>query len=254
MSQFGSLYSQYYDLLYSDKDYFGEVEYLNKLIKKNSNLANSILDLGCGTGRHASILAELGYKVLGVDSSEDMIKIAKENNKSKNERLSFSRSNIHKLDLGNKFDVVMSLFHVMSYQNSNKELVSAFNIAKKHLNTNGIFIFDFWYGPAVLTNLPTTRVKRFENSNFKITRLAEPHLIPTKNITEVSYDLFIENKNSNEFLKKKETHKMRYFFDTELELIVDKIGFEIEEKFEWMSYNEPDFTSWNVLWVLKNIS
>lgn len=254
MSQFGSIYSEYYDLLYSDKDYFGEVEYINKLIKKNSNLANSILDLGCGTGKHASLFSDLGYKVQGIDSSKDMIKIANKNYKIKKERLKFSQSDIHKLNLNKKFDVVLSLFHVMSYQNSNKELVSAFSIAKKHLNTNGIFIFDFWYGPAVLTNLPKTRVKRFENSDLKITRIAEPYLSPNKNITEVTYDIFIENKKSNNFIEKKEVHKMRYFFDTELELIIDKIGLVIEEKLEWMQLKDPDFSSWNVLWILKKTS
>ena len=54
MKQFGNIYSQYYDLLYSDKDYAGEVDYIIKLIKENSNEAKTLLDMGSGTGKQAA--------------------------------------------------------------------------------------------------------------------------------------------------------------------------------------------------------
>ena len=61
-------YAQYYDLLYREKDYPGEVDYVDALIKKYAvNDARTILDLGCGTGGHAILLARKGYRVTGVD-------------------------------------------------------------------------------------------------------------------------------------------------------------------------------------------
>ncbi|MDY0327537.1 MAG: class I SAM-dependent methyltransferase, partial [Arcobacteraceae bacterium] len=71
MNQFGDLYSQYYDLLYSDKDYIGEVEYVDSLIKANSNKVETLLDMGCGTGKHAELFCDKGYKVHGIDLSVD---------------------------------------------------------------------------------------------------------------------------------------------------------------------------------------
>ncbi len=251
MNQFGNLYSQYYDLLYSDKDYIGEVEYINNLIKSTCPQAKSILDMGCGTGKHAELFCDKGYKVHGIDLSVDMLKIAETRRINKEDKLSFSHSNIHELNLDKKFDVVVSLFHVMSYQNSNEELIKAFEIAKNHINKDGIFIFDFWYGPAVLTDLPTTRIKRLENNQIKVTRLAEPLLHAQENIVDVNYDVFIENKISKKIIEKKELHKMRYFFDIELELICKKVGLNIIQKYEWMSNKNPDFNSWNVVWIVK---
>ncbi|MDB4018208.1 class I SAM-dependent methyltransferase, partial [Amylibacter sp.] len=160
MTQFGSLYSQYYDLLYSDKDYEGEVDYVNTLLRENSNNAKTLLDMGCGTGAHAEIFCDKGYNVHGIDLSEDMLKTAETRRKGKEEKLTFSHSSIQDLNLNKKFDAVVSLFHVMSYQNSNNELIKAFDVARDHVKEGGIFIFDFWYGPAVLTDLPVTRVKR----------------------------------------------------------------------------------------------
>ena len=253
MTQFGDLYSQYYDLIYKDKDYKAEVDYVDNLIRQNIENVKTILDMGCGTGKHAEMLCDKGYVVHGIDLSKDMLKVAKQRRKGKEDRLSFSHSNIQKLKLNTKFDVVISLFHVMSYQSTNNELIKAFEVAKNHLNDKGIFIFDFWYGPAVLTDLPVVRIKRLENKQIKVTRIAEPVLYPQKNIVDVNYDLFIENKRGGGIVHIKEVHKMRYFFDTELEIICNQVGFEVEQKYKWMSYKNPDFNSWNVVWIAKKI-
>lgn len=251
MSPFGHLYSQYYDLLYQDKDYIGEVEYINGLIKTHKSDALTILDLGCGTGKHAELFCDTGYNVHGIDLSTDMLKIAEQRRSGKESRLSFGHSNLQNLALNQKFDVIISLFHVMSYQNSNQELVKAFQVAKKHLTNDGIFIFDFWYGPAVLTDLPTTRIKRLENDLIKVTRVAEPILHPQQNLVDVHYDVFIQNRSNEEIIEKKELHKMRYFFDTELDLICEHVGFVVLDKFKWMNSDSPSLDSWNVVWVLK---
>ena len=251
MKQFGNLYSQYYDLLYSDKDYAGEVDYIIKLIKENSNEAKTLLDMGSGTGKHAELFCNNGYIVHGIDLSEDMLKIAKNRIKDKEDKLSFSHSKIQELDLNKKFDVVVSLFHVMSYQNSNNELIKAFEVAKNHLKKDGIFIFDFWYGPAVLTDLPVKRIKRFENEKIKVTRIAEPVMHPDENVVDVNYDVFIKDIDSKKIIEKEELHKVRYFFDTELDMICKQVGFVIKQKYEWMSDKNPDFNSWNVVWIVK---
>lgn len=251
LNQFGDLYSQYYDLLYSDKNYIGEVDYVDGLIKQFSKKKETLLDMGCGTGRHAEIFCGKGYVVHGVDISEAMLKIAKERRIGKEDKLNFTHTNISNLNSKKKFDVVISLFHVMSYQTTNDELVKAFEIAKSHMDEDGLFIFDFWYGPAVLRCLPEIRVKRFENESIIVTRIGEPELDIQENIVTVNYDICIQNKTTKEVVEKKESHKMRYFFDTELEIICNKVGLNIEVKHEWMCDKNPGMNSWNVVWVLS---
>jgi SAM-dependent methyltransferase len=251
MSVFGKEYSQIYDLLYKSKDYEREVEYLNKLIKKNyKKKIKNILDIGCGTGKHASLLVDKGYQLHGVDMSPQMISIAKKNLKEK-KNLSFSLSTISNLNLKKKFDIIISVFHVMSYQTKNNELIKAFEIVKKHLNGGGIFIFDFWYGPAVLTDLPVNSNKRLKYKDIKISRFGKPYLKPQANTIDMKYSIFIENKNSKKIKKQKETHTLRFFFDTELELICERLEFKILEKYEWMSFKKPNLKSRNVVWLIK---
>jgi predicted TPR repeat methyltransferase len=73
MSVFDKYYAQFYDMLYKDKDYESESNYIISLIKKYNPEANSILDLGCGTGRHAELFSNKGFIVLGVDQSKYML-------------------------------------------------------------------------------------------------------------------------------------------------------------------------------------
>ena len=65
--------ARYYDSLYADKDYAAEVAYVDGLIQRYAPGARSVLDLGCGTGRHAIEFAERGYSVLGIDRSRNML-------------------------------------------------------------------------------------------------------------------------------------------------------------------------------------
>ena len=109
---------KYYDLLYENKDYESEAEYLDLLLKRFSNQAQTVLELGCGTGKHAKYLFKKGYKIHGIDRSKSMIEIA-----SKNKRGIYEQGDILKINLEKEFDVIISLFHVFSYQTSNSSVL-----------------------------------------------------------------------------------------------------------------------------------
>ena len=253
MSQFGNIYSKYYDLLYQDKDYKAEVEYIIKIIQNHSNKIKTVLDLGCGTGKHDELLCDNGYTVHGVDISQEMLRIAESRRKGRENVLKFSKFNIATMNIGQKFDAIVSLFHVMSYQVTNKMLNEVFSNVFNHLNDGGLFIFDFWYGPAVLTDPPKKKVKRLKNENLEIIRLTETKMYADLNKVDVGFDIFIKNYKDNTVHKKKELHQMRYFFDTELEMICDKHGFQIDKKYKWLSKKKPNFNTWNVVWAVSKI-
>jgi len=56
------------------------------------------------------------------------------------------------------------MFAVMGYQIANEDIMSAFKTASKHLEKNGLFIFDAWFGPAVLSQKPSERFKVIEKN------------------------------------------------------------------------------------------
>ena len=251
MGVFGD-YAKYYNLLYRDKDYQKEVDYIENLIKKYSkNKVQTILDIGCGTGNHDVLFAKKGYKICGIDVSEEMINIAKSRINTLH-NINFYIGKSESFRLGKKFDVVVSLFHVMSYQIKNESLYGSLKNVYEHLKADGLFIFDFWYGPAVLTDRPSIRLKELEDENLKIYRIAIPVMHPNENIVDVTFEVIIEDKINNNVNKLKETHRIRYLFLPELEFILKNIGFEILDILEWMSVDKKlSFNSWNGIIVVQ---
>lgn len=248
-------YTRYYDLLYRDKDYAGETKFIHGLIQKHAPNAGSILELGCGTGKHAELLSKMGYKVLGIDISHEMLEAANrrlsdlEENVAK--KFSFDRGDIRTYRTEYCFDVAISLFHVMSYQTNNKDLQGVFETAKVHLKQGGVFIFDCWYGPAVLTDRPAVRIKRLEDDAIQVTRIAEPEVHANENIVDVNYHVFIKNKATGIVEELKETHRMRYLFKTEIDFLFEQAGFEFVDSVEWMTGRTPGFDTWGVCFVGK---
>lgn len=254
MSVFGN-YARYYDLLYRDKDYVGEAQFIHRLIQAHAPDAQNILDLGCGTGSHAILLAKEGYYTHGVDFSQEMLQKADSHLSQLPQdlvsRLKFSHGDIRKVRLNRTFDVVLSLFHVISYQTTNEDLLAAFATVKEHLKPGGIVIFDVWYGSAVLTERPTIRVKRLEDEEILVTRIAEPVLYPNENLVDVNYQVFIRDKSSNAVEELQETHRMRYLFKPELDLFLNQFDFKLINYGEWMTGCELGCETWGVFFIAQ---
>jgi SAM-dependent methyltransferase len=246
MAVFGA-YSRYYDLLYRDKDYAGEAEYLQSLIKIYHPGAKSMLDLGCGTGRHAQLLARKGYEVTGIDRSEEMLTIANAQLSSLPSQsfLNFHQGDIRSIRLNSTFDVVVSLFHVISYQTTNDDLQAVFATVQDHLQSGGIFVFDFWYGPAVLSDPPAIRIKRLEDAEIAVTRIAEPVMHANQNIVEVNYQVLVHDKASGVVESLQEQHRIRYLFRPEIALFFREVGLTIVEDMEWMSRCPLGLDTWS---------
>lgn len=271
-------YAASYDLLYRDKDYAGEADYIDRLIKRFQPDAKSIVELGSGTGKHARLLAAKGYTVHGIERSEEMLAQAKKETadhrpqtidlkkdhdeatsstvyglRSKVSPPSFSQGDVRTVRLGETFDAAISLFHVASYQTSNQDLADYFETARIHLEPGGLFIFDLWYGPAVLTDRPVVRVKRVEDEKVSLTRIAEPEWKANENVVMVNYHLFVREKASDQVKEIHETHAMRYLFMPELALIAAQQRFVIESAEEWMTGARPSSSTWGVCFIARAV-
>jgi SAM-dependent methyltransferase len=249
-------YARYYNLLYRDKDYAAEARYIHGLIEKFCPDAKPVLNLGCGTGNHDFELAKFGYEITGVDMSEDMLAAANSGlssptSQSSSGSCSFLLGDIRSIRLNKTFDVVISLFHVMSYQITNDDLQAAITTAKVHLSHGGFFIFDCWYGPAVISNPPVVRVKRFEDEVINVLRIAEPVMHPNDNVVDVNYQVMITDKCTGKVEQLMETHQMRYLFIPELAMFLRDAGLSIISVSEWMTGNIPDRSTWGVCFVVK---
>jgi 2-polyprenyl-3-methyl-5-hydroxy-6-metoxy-1,4-benzoquinol methylase len=142
---------QWYELLYEnyaykyDKECFvqgtvGECDFIEQEIKQDKSL--KILDIGCGTGRHAIELTKRGYNVTGVDLSEDQTKRAREKAKEAGVRIDFQTQDARNLSFDGEFDLAIMLceggFCLMETDEMNFEILKN---ATKALKSKGKLIF-----------------------------------------------------------------------------------------------------------------
>jgi len=254
MSTFAD-YALYYDRLYREKDYAAEAAFVLALVRKHCPQAQSLLELGCGTGTHAAHLSASGVSMHGVDCSAPMLELARARREGLPreiaERMVFSHGDVRQMRIAETFDAVVSLFHVVSYQTSNEDLRRCFATAKHHLKPGGVFVFDCWYGPAVLSDPPQVRIKRWEDNGTSITRIAEPTLRPNDNLVDVDYTIFVLNPASAATQTLRELHRMRYLFQPEVEMLASLEKLEMVEARGWMSQTEPGLNSWNACFVVR---
>jgi SAM-dependent methyltransferase len=236
-------YAAYYDLLYKDKDYAGEADYVLKLLSAAGIAGGDMLELGCGTGRHAELFAAAGFRMHGVDLSEPMVRQAVERFTALPGH-AFEVADVRALRLDRRFDAVISLFHVFSYQSSNDDLDRAFATASVHLRSGGAFVFDFWYGPGVLSDRPVVRVKEMSNESSTVLRIAEPIFFPNDNCVDVRYRILLTERATQAVHRFEETHRMRYLFLPELQGLSAAHGLRVVGAYRSQSHQPLGFDAW----------
>ncbi len=255
MSTFKPSYAGHYDALYRDKDYAGEAAFVRSRILKYAPETRFILELGCGTARHAREFVRLGWHVLAVDKSRHMIRQAK----TERDRLSARMRSRLRLGIGDvtryrvreKFDAATSLFHVVNYQTTDTQLLGMFRSARTSLRIGGLFMFDFWYGPAVRAEPPALRIKRVRRGPMDIVRLAEPIHHLKRHCVEVNYTVLAVNRRSGWSEQVAETHMVRYLFLPEIKRLATVAGFRMIESGQWLTRKPLSTYSWSGYAILR---
>jgi len=251
---FGSAYADAYDYLYRDKDYVEECELVERLLRTyGDGSVHSVLDLGCGTGNHALPLAERGYAVVGVDRSGDMLQSARK--KAGRQQIagnaSFYEGDIRSFQMDHAFDASLMMFAVLGYQLETADVLAALRTARKHTRSGGLLMFDVWYGPAVLRQGPSDRVKSIQTETGQILRLASGGLDVQNHLCKVTYHLWrVEGDRLTGEIE--EVHLMRFFFPLELNLLLECSGFAPVRLGAFPQFDrDPDETTWNVCGVAR---
>jgi SAM-dependent methyltransferase len=241
-------YSAYYDLLYRDKDHPARAAYVAGMIRAWVPAARTILEFGCGTGRHARLLAELGFAVHGIERSAEKVAMAQREG-----GFTCELGDICTTRLARTFDAVMAVFHVVSYQTTDDALRATFAVAANHLNRAGIFLFDVWHGPAVLSQLPQERIKEVADARRRVRRSARPELDEEHHTVKVTYHIECEDTASGQSERFSEEQMMRYLFPAEVEALASATGLRLVHTEEFLTARAPSTDTWSVLYALQRM-
>lgn len=249
-TQFSDTYSKAYDLLNEGKPYSQEVEFLDGLFQQfgDTGIAlTSVLDLGCGSGKHLAEFSSSTRK-FGVDQSHGMLAEATSRGL---QNFDSAIGNICTARLGENFDLVYSLFHVISYQTTDLDLVNFFSTIREHLKVGGIGVVDFWHRAPWDVDPPVTRVTKKNDHETEVIRISSPKFDLMTGRVEIDMDLFVRENSRQDFTHLVEHHVMRAYTLLELSQAAQLAGLEIADSGPWMQQNKPllasDWYGWVVL-------
>lgn len=245
---FDNNYAEFYDLFYQDKNYKKETDYIHQLIKKHTAEENiSVLDLACGTGKHAFELEKLGYTVTGSDISADMINIAVKKASETGSKVSFFNHSFQEANhIPGTYDVIISMFSAINYLTDFEDFNTTLTNIYSLLKPNGVLIFDYWNGNAVTRDYSPLKILRKVNGESELMRISETDLDLFNQIANVNFTCiyFKDNIKQVEF---KELHRMRYFYFKELENLLSLNNFKISSRSQFLDIDgELDPYNWNI--------
>ncbi len=248
------IFFKYYDLLFAEKDYMGEIKSIMELASAEGKI-HRILEIGSGTGNHTFCCASLGCEVIAVDIDERMVKIAEDKRKASSSdiagRVRFFKGPVEDLPFAD-FDLAIAMFNVVNYISSLADLQVFMNGIVQRLKPKALFIFDVWNGIAAVLDPPRNEIRHIdaETHNIRIDVKSETDYMELR--TNLIYEMEITEKTSG--AKKLARYETQHTLwpPKVIRDVAEFNGFEVESI---NTLSEPmrsaDVNDWKVLFLCR---
>ena len=226
INSFTGLHAGYYDLVYADKPYAAEASFvLAQLEQLLGRRPRSLLDIACGTGRHAAEFAAAGIEVTGVDLNEQLLERAR----ARSPDIEFIQQDMTELDLGDaRFEAVTCLFDSIGYPQRNELVIATLDAAVRHLAADGVLAVEFLNAPAMIMHSAPLRVRRWDTSDGgELVRISETRLDLAIQVMHVDYEL-IELRSDGSFEQSRERQSNRFFSVPEMGALMAAGGLALQ--------------------------
>ncbi len=166
--------AKFYNALYGSmgKDYAAEAQKVHTLIQQHKRSpGNSLLEVACGTGLHASILQQF-YRVEGLDLDAEMLAVARQDYPT----ISFHHADMADFAFGKRYDAITCLFSSIGYVKTRTRLDQAVQTMTRHLLPGGVLIVEPWFTPeqwkpgrvsALFVDQPELKISRMNISEVE---------------------------------------------------------------------------------------
>lgn len=225
MGSYEGLHARWYDTLYAAKPYGDEARFVDRLVGARGG---RLLDVACGTGRHAIAFAELGYRVRGIDLNAGLIEHARHSAAAAQLDARFDVADMRTLQLGEHFDVVTCLFDAIGYPLNNDGVVSALRSIADHLAPTGRAVVEFLHAPTLIRRASPVGVRRVDlPDGGSLLRIAETELDIVAQRMRVAYEL-VELRRDGTFARSTEVQSNRFFGVEEMRALMALGGLEVD--------------------------
>lgn len=237
-------FASVYDILMQDVDYPKRTEYLLKIFNRYDRKPTLLLDLACGTGGFAKEMLKNGIDVIGVDMSEEMLNIARENLP---ECLLLNQK-AEELDLFGTVDGAVCLMDSLNHITDYASFCKAIERTALFLEKDRLFVFD--------VNTEYKHKNIIGNNSFVIESdgvfCTWQNATDDNLITDIMLDFFVE-QDSGEYSRFCEDFSERAYTKSQIENALNKADLEIVAVLDDMTFKEPEKTSERLYYVTRKI-
>lgn len=238
-------FAQFYDTLMYDVDYAKWHEYINQVLNRYNVFPQKVLEMACGTGNFTKYLCEDGYEVTCFDTSDDMLSVAFDK-LSMFKKLTILSQNMIDFELNEKFDLVLSICDSINYITDYEDLINVFANVYKHLQENGVFIFDV---NSVYKLKEIIGNNTFVEDNEEVFYVWENEFDDNSNICEFYISFFI--KDNEMYRRFDEQHFERAYTSEQIVYALKKAGFNQIEEYEGFSFEKPNTKSERLVFIVR---
>ena len=208
--------AEFYDAIYSFKDYSAEAARIAALVRSLHPGAHTILDVACGTGEHARFLAaDHGFEVDGLDLNAGLLHIARQKHRSGR----FFQADMSEFALESRYDVVLCLFSSIGYLVTLERTRQALECFRRHLRQDGVLLVEPWFPPG---GLDVGRVVRMTGTHEgrAVERISRNEI--DGRISRLHFDYRIDTPNGVRTVS--EVHELGLFSMQEMATAFDEAG------------------------------
>lgn len=227
-------FAEVYDTFMDNVPYEQWGERIRKILSEKGVEDGLVLDLGCGTGTMAELLAGYGYDMIGVDNSGEMLELAMEKRMKSGFDILYLQQDMTEFELYGTVRAVISICDSVNYITEPEELCQVFRLVNNYLDPEGIFLFDFntEYKYREILGDTTIAEERGECSF-----IWENYYYEEEHINEYDLTLFVRDEEASGegcelFRKYQETHFQRGYTLDEIRQLLEEAGLVFLEAFD----------------------
>lgn len=245
-----SVFARYYDDLTANIDYKKRGEYFHEIIKKfKVTKENILLDLACGTGSISEVMARLGYDVIGVDLSDEMLGMAIEKKFDSGLDIQYLCQDMRKLDMYGTVDVTVCALDSINHLTSLNDVRKVFENVAFFSEKDGLFIFDIntaYKHRKILANNTFT----YETDN--VFCVWENTLVPETDEVKMNLEFF-ELEENGMYSRSSDSFSEKAYSEEDIEKLLADAGFEIVAKYGDDTFDAPTETTQRIVYTARCI-
>lgn len=239
--------AQSYDRLMCDVDYQAIADRVEDVFRQQGCVPALVLDLGCGTGSLALILAARGYDMIGVDNNSDMLEQAAEKSRQENRALLLLCQDIRSFELYGTVGAILATLDVLNHVTGKQGLRAVFRRVRNYLDPGGLFLFDLNSPYKLSTVLPTQPSYQVEED---ITWIWDSTFDKRRRICTFDLTFFLAD-GEGAFRREDEVQEERAWTEAEIRELLTENGLECVGVYDGLRDEAPGPKSERLFFVAR---